>query len=202
MPRLPPVPISPQARLRARLSPGVGNSVLTCDQPHSSSSATSCASPVSVPCPISERAMRITHVSSDLITTQALTSVPLDAAADPAAVAEPVSNPSGSPSARPPPATAAEPTMNLRRERFGAFDAFFFMVGLRLSSLLGGQFGRQVHGSANPLIRAAATDVGHRRIDVGIARIGLLLEQRRRGHELTRLAVAALRHVDLGPGAL
>src|SRR5262249_62235131 len=133
-----------------------------------------------------------------LITTQALTSVPLDAAADPAAVAEPVSNPSGSPSARPPPATAAEPTMNLRRERFGAFDAFF-MVGLRLSSLLGGQFGRQVHGSANPLIRAAATDVGHRRIDVGIARIGLLLEQRRRGHHLTPLAVAPLPHLHLRP---
>ena len=39
-----------------------------------SSSATSCASPVSVPWPISERAMRMITVSSGWITTQALTS--------------------------------------------------------------------------------------------------------------------------------
>ena len=55
-------------------SPGVGYSVVTFDQSHSSSSATSWARPVSVPCPISERAMRITTVSSGLITTQALIS--------------------------------------------------------------------------------------------------------------------------------
>ena len=49
-------------------------SVVTLFQSHSSSSATSCARPVSVPCPISERAMRITQVSSGLIATQMLTS--------------------------------------------------------------------------------------------------------------------------------
>ena len=75
MPRLPPVPISPQARLLARLRAGEMPSVVTLFQSHSSSSATSCASPVSVPCPISERAMRITQVSSGLIATQMLTSV-------------------------------------------------------------------------------------------------------------------------------
>ena len=74
MPRLPPVEKSPQARLRATLWPGVGYSVVTFDQSHSSSSATSWARPVSVPWPISERAMRITTVSSGRITTQALTS--------------------------------------------------------------------------------------------------------------------------------
>ena len=74
MPRLPPVEKSPHARLRATLWPGVGYSVVTFDQSHSSSSATSWARPVSEPWPISERAMRITTVSSGRITTQALTS--------------------------------------------------------------------------------------------------------------------------------
>src|SRR6266478_6553820 len=49
MPRLPPVEKSPHARLRATFWPGVGYSVVTFDQSHSSSSATSWASPVSVP---------------------------------------------------------------------------------------------------------------------------------------------------------
>src|SRR6266576_3152149 len=74
MPRLPPVEKSPHARLRATLWPGVGYSVVTFDQSHSSSSATSWARPVRVPCPISERAIRMTTVSSGRITTQALTS--------------------------------------------------------------------------------------------------------------------------------
>ena len=46
MPRLPPVEKSPQTRLRATLWPGVGYSVVTFDQSHSSSSATSWARPV------------------------------------------------------------------------------------------------------------------------------------------------------------
>ena len=76
--------------------------------------------------------MRITQVSSGRMTTQALTSVPVSAALLPAAEAvPPTSNERGMPSANPPPATAAEPTMNLRRERF-VFDALtFFMIGLR-----------------------------------------------------------------------
>src|SRR5258705_5230152 len=40
MPRLPPVEKSPHGRLRFTLSPGVGYSVTTLDQLHSSSSAT------------------------------------------------------------------------------------------------------------------------------------------------------------------
>jgi hypothetical protein len=78
--------------------------------------------------------MRTTHVLSGRITTQALTSVPAFAAL-PAAAAEavpPPSNANGMLSASPPPATAAEPTMNLRRERLVSFDTFeFFMVDLR-----------------------------------------------------------------------
>ena len=49
MPRLPPVEKSPQTLLRAALWPGVGYSVVTFDQSHSSSSATSWARPVSEP---------------------------------------------------------------------------------------------------------------------------------------------------------
>ncbi len=76
MPRLPPVPMSPQTRLRARFWPGVGYSVLTFFQSHSSSSATSWARPVSVPWPISERAMRMMTSSLGLMKTQAPTSLP------------------------------------------------------------------------------------------------------------------------------
>ena len=116
MPRLPPVPISPQTRWRARFWPGVIDSVATFFQSHSSSSATSWARPVSVPCPISERAMRITQVSSGLTTTQALTSMPASTALF--ASAAPSPNGRRIPSASPPPA-AAVPTMKLRRERVG-----------------------------------------------------------------------------------
>src|SRR5437773_4648640 len=205
MPRLPPVPISPQTRLRARLWPGVGNSVFTCAQPQSSSSATSCANPVSVPCPISERAMRTTQMLSGRITTQALTSVPVPVAFLAAAAAAPApSNASGMPSASPPPATAAEPTMNLRRERLVTFDTSgFFMIDLfSLGFRLARGLGRKMHGSTNALIRAAAADVGHRLVDVGVARARILLEQRCRGHDLPGLAVAALRNVELRPRLL
>ena len=74
MPRLPPVLKFPQTRLRARFWPGVGYSVVTLAQSQSNSSATSCARPVRVPWPISERAIRITTLSSGRTTTQAFTS--------------------------------------------------------------------------------------------------------------------------------
>ena len=78
MPRLPPVEKFFQTRLRFTFSPGVGYSQVTLLQSHSSSSATSWQRPVSVPCPISERAMRITTLSSGWITTQALSSLTAD----------------------------------------------------------------------------------------------------------------------------
>ena len=60
-----------------------------------------------------------------------------------------------------------------------------------------------MHGGADALVGAAAADVAaQRRVDVGIGRIGLCGEQRGGGHDLARLAVAALHHVQLGPGAL
>src|SRR5450432_13018 len=64
MPALPPVDIEPQMRFLFTCSLGETNSVETLAQSQSSSSATSCARPVRLPCPISERAMRITTRSS------------------------------------------------------------------------------------------------------------------------------------------
>src|SRR5512132_1450645 len=183
MPRLPPVDISPQTRLRARFWPGVIDSVVTFFQSHSSSSATSWAKPVSVPCPISERAMRITQVSSGLTTTHAWTSTP----ASPAVLVW--ANPNGTriPMARPPPATVV-PTMKLRRERL------VFMSGL----LSGGH----VHRGPDALVRPAPADVGHGVVDVLVGRLGGSLQQRRGGHDLPGLAIAALRHVDRRPRLL
>src|SRR5262249_3785537 len=187
MPRLPPVPISPQTRSRARFCPGVIDSVTTFFQSHSSSSATSWARPVRVPCPISGRAMRITPVSSGLTTTHALISAP----AAGALCASAVPGPAGTriPMARPP-LTAAVVTMKLRREKRVSF----------MSRLL--PAGRHVYRSPDPRIRTAATDVGHRVIDVLIGRLRLSLDQRCRGHDLTGLAVTALRHVHRRPGLL
>src|SRR5215470_15493361 len=112
MPRLPPVEKSPHARWRLTLAPGVGYSVVTFAQSHSSSSATIWARPVSDPCPISERAIRITTVSSGRITTQALISDVVGAVS--AASAAPSPNGTRKPSERPPP-TAAAPARNERR---------------------------------------------------------------------------------------
>src|SRR5262245_17611796 len=119
MPRLPPVEKLPHAPLRATLWPGVGYSVVTFDQSHSSSSATIWASPVMVPWPISDRATRITTASSGRMTTQALIS------GDPS-WARTTPPPSGRlrPRASPPPA-AAVPT---RKERRSIFSALAIMA--------------------------------------------------------------------------
>src|SRR5262249_26130116 len=197
MPRLPPVLISPHARLRARLVPGVICSVVTLLQSHSSSSATSWANPVIVPWPISERAMRITQVSSGLIATQILTSVPPPAA--PCAAASPKPDGRLKPSASPPPA-AAEPMTNVRRESFAALPRMIVFIAASLRP--GRIVGRLEHGGAHALIGAAATDIGHRLVDVLVARLRRPLEQRRRGHDLARLAIAALGHVERRPRLL
>ena len=54
------------------------------------------------------------------------------------------------------------------------------------------------------MIGAAAADVaGHGEVDVAVGRLGFVLEQRAtRRHDLARLAVAALRHVERDPGGL
>src|SRR6185295_1542131 len=200
MPREPPVPISPQARLLARLRPGLMPSVETFLQSHSSSSATSWARPVIVPWPISERATRITQESSGLIATQMLTSLA------PFSAATSVMPGTLKPSTRPPPAIATEPTTNLRRESFGVLSIVFVMASSSRLAISGARLpavaGREMHGFADALVGPAAADVGHRRVDIGVGRLRLLLQQRDGGHDLARLAVAALRHIDRRPGFL
>src|SRR5580693_8045153 len=188
MPRLPPVEKSPHARLRATFWPGVGYSVVTFDQSHSSSSATSWARPVSVPWPISERAMRITTVSSGRITTQALTS------GEPSAARTTAGPPNGRsrPIARPVPA-AAEPMTKARRLSFGVM-CWFIVASLRVRG--------SVDGLAHLLEGAAAADVGDDLVDLLVGRPRRLLQQRRHRHDHAALAIAALRDLARDPGLL
>src|SRR5438876_8616737 len=185
MPRLPPVEKSPHTRLRATLCPGVGYSVVTFDQSHSSSSATICARPVSVPCPISERATRITTVSSGLMTTQALISGVAPwarTALAPKGILRPMASPLP---------TAALPRMKERRSIF----VVLVIIGLSPSRLR-----RCVDGVAHLQERAAPGAVGDRRVDVGVGRLGLVLEEGGDGHDHAGLAVAALRDFVVHPG--
>ncbi len=60
--------------------------------------------------------------------------------------------------------------------------------------------GRAVNGFANARVGAAPTQVaGHRRVDVRVGRTRLRGQQCRGRHDLTRLAVPALGHVELLP---
>src|SRR6184192_389824 len=188
MPRLPPVPISCQTRLRARFWPGVTRSGATFLQSHSSSSATSWARPVRVPWPISERAMRITVVSSGRITTQTLTS------GEPSAARTTVGPPKGisRPSARPAPA-AAVPITKPRRLSLGMMCWFMAFP----SSVRGG-----VDRLADLLEGSATADIGDGLVDVLVGRLRLLLEKCCDRHDHAALAIAALRHVVGDPGLL
>ena len=109
--RLPPVAIEPHARLRRSCSLVETNSMRTFLQSHSSSSATSIGSPVELPCPISERATRITTLLSGLTTIQAVSSGPFPFAAAWARTGAGIA----SWSARPPP-TAVETLRKSRRD--------------------------------------------------------------------------------------
>src|ERR1700691_1540221 len=166
IPRLPPGEKSPHARLRATLCPGGGYSVVTFDQSHSSSSATSWARPVSVPWPISDRAMRMTTVSSGWITTQALIS------GEPSAARTTV-GPKGMsrPSARPVP-TAAVPMTKARRLRVGIW---FMAIS---SNVRGG-----VNCFAHLFESATTANIGDGVVDVLVGRLRILLEKRRHRHD-------------------
>src|SRR5437870_13586897 len=118
--------------------------------------------------------MRTTQVSSGLIATQTLTSL-----ASFSVSAWPGSG-TLRPSARPPPA-AAVPTTKLRRERCLPLPNVIFLMARSLRLAAGGDgAGRHVNGLADALIGAAATDVGHRLVDVLVGRTRFLLQQRRR----------------------
>src|SRR5260370_11661762 len=58
-------------------------------------------------------------------------------------------------------------------------------------------------GGANALIRATTADVAeHGVVDVRVIGMRRLLEKRRGLHDLSRLALAALRHVEVAPSLL
>src|SRR5580658_7122760 len=67
----------------------------------------------------------------------------------------------------------------------------------------GGQPRSLLDSSANPRIGSATADVAaHRVIDILVGRPRLLIQQRRGGHDLSRLAVAALHDIERQPGVL
>src|ERR1700756_2595622 len=57
-------------------------------------------------------------------------------------------------------------------------------------------------GAAKPFVSSAAANVGDTSVDIGVRGVGISLEERRRGHDLPRLAIAALRHVLGEPSLL
>src|SRR5437867_6523925 len=156
IPRLPPVEKLPQTRLRATLWPGVGYSVVTFDQLHSSSSAAIWARPVIVPWPISERATRTTTVSSGRMTIQALIS------GEPScARTTPAPNGIFRPRASPAP-TVALPTTKDRRLSFS------LLVVMAVAPLC---LGGRVNGLTDLLKGSTTTDVRDSRVDIGISRL-------------------------------
>src|SRR5271156_1202671 len=63
-----------------------------------------------------------------------------------------------------------------------------------------GQTRSLLDGGADAHVGAAAANVsGHRRVDVSVVRVGRFREQRRGGHDLSGLAVAALHHFEAEP---
>src|SRR6266508_209856 len=105
-----------------------------------------------------------------------------------AAAAAPIEGPVLKPIRSPPP-SAALALRNCRRERSIVMSCPFL--------------GRVLDSRADSHIRTAAADVPrHGGVDVAISRVGIGGEQRRCGHDLPGLAIAALRHLQLDPGLL
>src|SRR5271169_620442 len=49
-----------------------------------------------------------------------------------------------------------------------------------------------MNGAAQTFISAATANIGNIRVDIGICRLGKVLQKRNHGHDLPRLAIAAL----------
>src|SRR6266849_1901710 len=98
------------------------------------------------------------------------------------------------PMRRPPP-SAALALKHCLRERSTVMSGLLLAVRRAVRRVL--------DSLADSHIRAAAANVPrHGGVDIAIGRVGLGGEQRRRGHDLARLAIAALRHLQLDPGLL
>lgn len=58
-------------------------------------------------------------------------------------------------------------------------------------------------GRTNTLVSATTTDIAtHGGINIGITGLGILFEQGRGRHDLSRLAITTLHYIDLLPGGL
>src|SRR5579863_4345530 len=95
------------------------------------------------------------------------------------------------------PAPAA-PIKKPRRESARAFCVGAGREGLSMCSAAPQFFGGQLDGGANaPISHAAAQVASHDRIDVMVTGVWVVLEQRRRLHDLPGLTVATLRRLHL-----
>src|SRR5215472_2004484 len=156
-------------------------------------------SAVKMPWPISDFATRRVTLSSGSMTIQAPSSAPALSGLAASTGRMPIMRP---------PAALSDARMKPRREspvsreRTPIFPPSSRSRGWSGADLALGELGRPVDRHADPGIGPATADIGDGRIDIGIAGVGLLLEQRDRGHDLARLAVAALRHVMFDPGPL
>src|SRR5690606_35457715 len=166
---------------------GLGYSVVTFAQSHSNSSATSWARPVSVPCPISERAMRMITRSSGCTTTQALISSGKPAWALAASVRYGIAKPRVRPAAAP-------STTKPRRVTF----IFGIMTSASSRLFVRGHVDPGAHASGG----SAAAYVGDFRIDISVRGVGIARQQRGRSHAHAGLAIAAFRYVEFDPGLL
>src|ERR1700740_134926 len=97
------------------------------------------------------------------------------------------------PTARPP-AAVAPATMKLRR-----VSCCLVMIAspLRLHRV-----GGAMYRAAQARISAATANIGDIGVDIRVRRIGEVLQERDRRHDLAGLAVTALRHVLGDPGLL
>src|SRR5688572_5769830 len=190
-------------------------SIFTVCQSTSSSSAMSIGSIVLIPCPTSGfLAMIVTDPSGE----RRMKALGENSAAGAfGASAASRSAPPKSmmvPSRRPPPASA-ETRRNWRRSTRASSVMMDSSVPRRAGlTRPGGGGGRStrrrgrrgrclVNGFANALVGRAPAEVAvHRRRDLRVGRRGILRQERGGAHDLTRLAVAALRNVDLVPRAL
>src|ERR1700754_3087036 len=94
---------------------------------------------------------------------------------------------------------ASPPTPWMKRRRLSLTRKIWFMD---MSSGAQGA-GGFVDSRADAHIGGATADVAaHGGVDVGVAGLVVGLEQRRGGHDLAGLAVAALHHVELLPSGL
>src|SRR5690606_37474284 len=89
------------------------------------------------------------------------------------------------------------PSMAVRKPRLESLNCWVIFASSSLH-----QSGRLVNGGTNARIGSAAADVVDVEIDVGVGRLGNVLQQRRDGHHDSGLAIAALRHVHFRPDLL